>query len=825
MRLKRFLTAALALVMTAALAAPFSAGAVESSFQDISDPVTAVNADVLRLMGVVDGTGGNQFNPGGSLTRAEFCTMVVKFMQRGNEVPVYATRTIFSDVTASHWGLGYVNLAASINVGTEEAPIALISGVGDGRFEPDTRITMAQAVTILIRVLGYSDEQTGAAWPQSYLNLADSIGLTDGVTAGPYDELTRAQAAQLFVNALSCKKGNGTVYYNDLGSGMKVTEDVIVLAVNVETDDGTSRGAVRTTASGSGESTTAEAYLPANGRGEVYALQGKRGAQVLNERDELVAFIPDDSSSVTITLSGDAQPSYVRGTNGQQYTISSTTPVYTSSQSEGKGYLESYTGLYSGTQLTMYSERGKIVAIYANSGATTVDSDAVVVMGSPSTAMFHQLTGGAANFQIVKNRQPIRMSDIKAYDVVTYDEINNTLVVSDLRLTCIYEDASPNAATPTSITVLGHTFDVLDSTWETTEGLSIGDSVTLLLTADGKVAGMAPASGKLRSTAIGMVDGGTANVFLPNGGTLKLSGTISNADHVADQLVTISSGSKGRISASRLTSRSAPGAFAVEDMTLGSYTVTAGVQVYEQISGGAMVKVGLDHLGLTQIPADKIAAYHLNSSNMVDYIVLEEVTGNAYDYGMIVLTTETSEERVSLREPQTIITPDGDELTIEYEVQKDEDGNVIFSNGKPVYITETVSSRTCSLVSRSRIEFAPQYSYNGRSGDFVGVAVGQNRENKPIIKAVIQLQEIKGITPGDFFESQGATYVNANGRTYRVADEVECYRPISSNRLDTANWFSQETGAERLTAYRAYSSDLTIYVDPVGEQVRIVRAN
>ena len=129
MRLKRFLSAALALVMTAALAAPFSAGAVESSFQDISDPVTAVNADVLRLMGVVDGTGGNQFNPRGSLTRAEFCTMVVKFMQRGNEVPVYATRTIFSDVTASHWGLGYVNLAASINVGTEEAPIALISGV------------------------------------------------------------------------------------------------------------------------------------------------------------------------------------------------------------------------------------------------------------------------------------------------------------------------------------------------------------------------------------------------------------------------------------------------------------------------------------------------------------------------------------------------------------------------------------------------------------------------------------------------------------------------------------------------------------------------
>ena len=135
LRRNRFLTAALALALTAALAAPLPAEAAESSFQDISDPVTAVNADVLRLMGVVDGTGGNFFNPGGKLTRAEFCTMVVNFMQRRDEVPVYATRTIFSDVTASHWGLGYVNLAASINVGTAEAPISLISGVGDGRFE------------------------------------------------------------------------------------------------------------------------------------------------------------------------------------------------------------------------------------------------------------------------------------------------------------------------------------------------------------------------------------------------------------------------------------------------------------------------------------------------------------------------------------------------------------------------------------------------------------------------------------------------------------------------------------------------------------------
>ena len=109
----------------------------------------------------------------------------------------------------------------------------------------------------------------------------------------------------------------------------------------------------------------------------------------------------------------------------------------------------------------------------------------------------------------------------------------------------------------------------------------------------------------------------------------------------------------------------------------------------------------------------------------------------------------------------------------------------------------------------------------------VGVAVGTrpvNGENVNTIKSIVQLTKAE-VSSGDFFESQGVTYVNAGGRTYRVADDVECYRRISNNRYDQANWFTQETGAQRLSACRAFSSDLTIYVDPIGEQVRIVQAN
>ena len=133
MKFKRLISWLLASALAASLAVMPIGAAGTSSFGDISDRETAVNADILRLMGVVSGTGGNQFNPNGTLTRAEFCTMVVKFMQQGDQVPIHATRTIFSDVTSKHWAQGYVNLAASLTVkdGEREVPLSVVCKLAD----------------------------------------------------------------------------------------------------------------------------------------------------------------------------------------------------------------------------------------------------------------------------------------------------------------------------------------------------------------------------------------------------------------------------------------------------------------------------------------------------------------------------------------------------------------------------------------------------------------------------------------------------------------------------------------------------------------------
>lgn len=800
MRTIKRLTAAL---LTAALALSLvvlPASAAPGSFIDVTDPDTAVNADILRLMGVVSGTGGNMFNPGGALTRAQFCTMVVTFLQKGEEAPRYATRTIFSDVKSSHWARSYINLAASDpslfvkeSGGEDSKGVPLISGVGDGRFLPDDNISLAEAVTILLRALGYTSREAGAVWPQGYMDLAKSIGLLDGLDVGSSTHINRGQAARLFVNALSCKNKEGKPYYTTIGQVVD-EKKTIILAVNVEADDGSTIGAIRTTSD-----KNSEAFLPAHGDGNVTALQGRRGYLVVDNNQEVVTFVPDKSTATTIVLNGNAQPGYVKSGSGQQYTISGSALVYASGDGEGKNYSEAYTSLSSGTQLTMYSEKGKIVAIYSASGSTTSSTDAVVVQGNVTTATFHRLTGGASNFKILKNRQPITLSQIKPYDVVTYDAISNTLIVSDLRMTAVYTDPAPNPKAPEKIKLVkdGEELTVLESAWDTIGDAKPGDSVSLLLTADGNVAGIVKPSAQTRSTAVGFIKGESVSIFLPDGTTKKLSGGVSNTSSVMEEEPVIVSAGREKYSVSKLPTNRAPGNFDVAGMKLGKLTVSSGVRIYEQVKGGSMRPIDRGSLEMATVSAEKVTGYHTDSSGYVDYIILNDVTGTAYIYGMMVGGYEE------------VLIPD---LNGSHKVEK--------------YVWYLRSG------TREDIKFVPSATYKGRSGDMVGVVLGTPTsdfyKDQYTIRSIVQLTAIHSVKSGDFFESQGVPYVNVNGKTYRIADDVECYYNRTGNTVSRDNWLHggvNDTGAGRLASIRTYSDTFSIYVDPTGQQVRVITAD
>ena len=92
----------------------------------------------LSAMGIVKGDSHGKFNPNAPITRAEFAAIAARFDDKANTAAVD-----FSDI-ASHWAKDEISAAANNG---------WINGYTDGTFRPNNKITRAEAMTLVNRVL------------------------------------------------------------------------------------------------------------------------------------------------------------------------------------------------------------------------------------------------------------------------------------------------------------------------------------------------------------------------------------------------------------------------------------------------------------------------------------------------------------------------------------------------------------------------------------------------------------------------------------------------------------------------------------------------
>lgn len=125
----------------------------DNEFSDVSDGQWHNKAiSTMAKLGIVKGRRADRFDPDASITRAEFAAICARF----------STRTVensgsFSDISG-HWAENEIERAAAFG---------WISGYPDGTFRPDARITRAEAMTMINRVL--------CRMPQSESDLLDSM--------------------------------------------------------------------------------------------------------------------------------------------------------------------------------------------------------------------------------------------------------------------------------------------------------------------------------------------------------------------------------------------------------------------------------------------------------------------------------------------------------------------------------------------------------------------------------------------------------------------------------------------------------------------------
>ena len=156
---------------------------------DFEDAVTRLAALEI-LSGYADGT----FKPEKTITRAEFAKIMVNVLGVGEAAKYAQGPTKFADVPENHWATGYINVATDTKI---------INGYGNGNFGPQDQVTYAQAVTMIVRALGFEPKaQAMGGYPGGYLAVAAEEGITEDITVIDTLATTRGDVALMVDAAL-----------------------------------------------------------------------------------------------------------------------------------------------------------------------------------------------------------------------------------------------------------------------------------------------------------------------------------------------------------------------------------------------------------------------------------------------------------------------------------------------------------------------------------------------------------------------------------------------------------------------------------------------
>ena len=201
--MKRKLIAILLAVFTAFACVPaFAAGDLLISpapTASAARPTAGGAADALYALGLVGGYGKNadgsvNFALGDKLTRAQAFVLVVRFVGAEKDATLSVQSHPFTDVPA--WANPYIGYVYANGI---------TKGVSETRFDPDTPVSEAAFLTIMLRVLGYNDGAGDFKWDDPY-TLAQSVGIVDAKA----DTFNRGGAFVICYRALTAtvKSGN-----------------------------------------------------------------------------------------------------------------------------------------------------------------------------------------------------------------------------------------------------------------------------------------------------------------------------------------------------------------------------------------------------------------------------------------------------------------------------------------------------------------------------------------------------------------------------------------------------------------------------------------
>lgn len=218
-KMKKYISFLLVLVMTISAAAI----RIHAGYSDI--PANAAYADAVERMtalGVMDGIGNSTYKPDNVLSREQFLKIVVTATELADTAEAMMGETVFSDIEPKSRSSGYVNLALDKG---------FIKPSPDNKFNPYKDITFEDACAIVVRALGYTDENISRTVPDGFIKKAKELGLTEGINLRSKEGMPKWAVAVLMDNFWLHRVKNGEFKdFDRVFSGSRVlyTECVIL---------------------------------------------------------------------------------------------------------------------------------------------------------------------------------------------------------------------------------------------------------------------------------------------------------------------------------------------------------------------------------------------------------------------------------------------------------------------------------------------------------------------------------------------------------------------------------------------------------------------
>lgn len=644
----------LCLLLLSILAFGITANAAYTDIESGADFEEAVYR--LSDLGVINGYADGSFKPYDTVTRGQFAKMIVCAMDKEEEAKDEGYASKFPDVKDGYWAVPYINYVASSGA---------IKGYADGTFGAEKNITYAEGVTILLRILGYNNESLSANWAKNYCAKADNLGWNQGYQLTKDTILSRAVCAMILDDALFTDvSGEEDKCFLDLYD-REVLKDVVVLAsplenaklnyneVSVITEGQNSDGKVY----------ISDMTLKRYGSGTKYS------HVVLDDKTEhIIAAKPDSIAkkaelSATITKIAEDRIEYVgaNGVKGTVYLESSFVTYIDNSKSTyqaAKGYLTT------GTDMTLYGDEYGDWDFLAVSTSTSSEPVLASRNYNLSDNELEGITINHKNLTVYRDGKAATLEDIKANDVVYYNQKTNIMDVYNKKVTGIYYEAQPSKAYVTSVTVGGKTYEIgtvsATSKLDASSGaFEIGDKVTLLLGKNDEVVFVLGKGnttimdyGVLESAGTRIKESGNdagkaeyiADVFMPDGVTYTYVTDKNYKDYVGS-LVKL--GEKNNmISLSKVTTSSISGEVDKSSRTIGGKKFSDDgviIQKTEDKNGKFIVAqiLNFDTLNVSKITGSNVINV-INSNDGISILYVKNLTDSGYDYGILKKKTENN---------------------------------------------------------------------------------------------------------------------------------------------------------------------------------------